>query len=139
MSEQTAQPRFTMALFSLFAAVGLAWATVGLFSVLSYLVTRRTREIGVRMALGAQRGDVLRLVLKDGGRLAGLGIVIGVVASLGVARFVGSQVDLFHVNPLDPVSFVTVIVLLGLVALAACWFPAHRAASVNPTEALRSE
>ncbi len=139
MKDQTAQPRFTMALFSLFAVVGLALATVGLFSVLSYLVSRRTREIGIRMALGAQRHQVLGLVLKDGGRLAGLGILIGIIASLGVARFVGSQVDLYHVKAIDPVSFVTVIVVLGTVALLACWLPARRAASVNPNEALRSE
>ena len=139
MKEQTAQPRFTMALFSLFAAVGLALATVGLFSVLSYLVSRRTREIGIRMALGAQRHQVLGLVLRDGGRLAGLGILIGTVASLGVARFVGSQVGLYHVKAIDPVSFVSVIVMLGSVALLACWLPARRAASVNPNEALRSE
>ncbi len=139
MKEQTAQPRFTMALFSLFAAVGLALATVGLFSVLSYLVSRRTREIGIRMALGAQRHQVLGLVLKDGGRLAGLGILIGTIASLGVAQLIGSQVDLYHVKAIDPVSFVTVIVVLGTVALLACWLPARRAASVNPNEALRSE
>jgi putative ABC transport system permease protein len=139
MMEQRLQPRFTMALFSLFAGVGLALATVGLFSVLSYLVTLRTREIGVRMALGAQRADVLGLVLKDGGLLAGLGIVIGAIASIGAARFVGSRVELFQVNSIDPVCFAVVILVLSVVALAACWFPARRAASVNPTEALRSE
>ncbi|HTH49174.1 MAG TPA: ABC transporter permease [Candidatus Limnocylindria bacterium] len=139
LADQTAQPRFTMTVFSLFAAVGLTLATVGLFSVLSYLVTRRTREIGIRMALGAQRRDVLGLVLKDGGRLAGLGILLGTIASLGVARLIGSLVDLYHVKAIDPVSFVTVIVVLGTVALLACWLPARRAASVNPNEALRSE
>jgi putative ABC transport system permease protein len=139
MAEQKLQPRFTMALFSLFAAVGLALATVGLFSVLSYLVTRRTREIGVRMALGAQRLDVLRLVLKDGVRLAGLGILIGTAASIGAARLLGSRVALYKMDALDPLSFTLVIVLLALVALAACWFPARRAASVNPMEALRTE
>ncbi|MBN9693072.1 MAG: ABC transporter permease [Verrucomicrobia bacterium] len=139
LMEQRAQPRFAMTLFSLFAAVGLALATVGLFSVLSYLVTRRTREIGVRMALGAQPGDVLALVLKDGGRLAGLGILIGTIASLGAARVVGSQVELFQVTSTDPVAFVAVIALLGFVALAACWLPARRAAGVDPMVALRSE
>jgi ABC-type antimicrobial peptide transport system permease subunit len=107
--------------------------------VLSYLVAQRTREIGVRMALGAQRSDVLGLVLKDGGRLAGLGILIGTIASLGAVRLVVSQVGLFNVNGLDLVSFVTVVSLLTAVALAACWIPARRAASINPTEALRSE
>lgn len=139
LTEQRAQPRFTMTLFSLFAAVGLALATVGLFSVLSYLVTRRTREIGVRMALGARRGDVLGLILKDGGRLAGLGILVGTIASIGAARVVGSQVELFNVTSTDPVSFVAVIALLGFVAMAACWLPARRAARVDPMVALRTE
>jgi predicted permease len=139
LSQQTAQPRFMMALFSLFAAVGLTLATVGLFSVLSYLVARRSREIGVRMALGAQRADVLKLVLKDGGRLAALGIFVGTLGSLAAVRLVGSQVDLFQVGSIDPVSFGAVIALLAVVALAACWFPARRAASVNPAEALRGE
>ncbi len=137
--DQTVQPRFTMTLFSLFAAVGLALAAAGLFSVLSYLVTRRTREIGVRMALGAQRSDVLKLALKDGGRLAGLGLAIGVVVGLGAARYLGSQIDLYQVSPTDPVSFIGVVLSLGFVAFLASWFPARRAASVNPVEALRSE
>jgi putative ABC transport system permease protein len=139
MAQESAQPRFTMALFSLFAVAGLALATVGLFSVLSYLVTCRTREIGVRMALGAQRGDVLRLVLKDGSALAGLGILVGTIASVGVVRFVGSQMELFKINSLDPVSFAVVISLLSAVALAACWLPARRAARVDPMIALRHE
>lgn len=139
LAQEAAQPRFTMALFTLFAAVGLALATVGLFSVLSYLVTCRTREIGVRMALGAQRGDVLRLILKDGGGLAGLGILLGTIASLGVAHFVASQMELFKTNSTDPVSFAVVIALLSAVALAACWLPARRAARVDPMIALRHE
>jgi putative ABC transport system permease protein len=139
ISEQTAQPRFTMALFTLFAAVGLALSTVGLFSVLSFLVSRRTREIGVRMAMGAQRGDVIRLVLKGGGRLAGLGILVGTFASVGAARIVRSQMDLFQINSIDPVSFGAVIVLLSLVAMLACWLPARRAAKVDPMVSLRHE
>jgi putative ABC transport system permease protein len=134
---QTVQPRFTMALFGLFAAVGLILAAAGLFSVLSYLVTRRTREIGVRMALGAQWGDVVTLVLKDGGRMVGLGILVGMAAAAGAARIVASQVDLFRVTFGDPVSFIVVILLLSLVALLACWLPARRAARVDPMEALR--
>jgi ABC-type antimicrobial peptide transport system permease subunit len=139
MAQERAQPRFTMALFTLFGAVGLVLAMVGLFSVLSYLVTCRTREIGVRMALGAQRGDVLRLILKHGGGLAALGILVGTLASLGVARFVGSQLELFKINSLDPFSFAVVIALLSAVALAACWLPARRAARVDPMVALRHE
>jgi putative ABC transport system permease protein len=139
MAEQRLQPRFTMALFSLFAGLGLVLATVGLFSVVAYLVTRRTREIGVRMALGAQRGDVLRLVLMDGGRLASLGIVLGAVSSVGATRLLGSRVTLFGVDGFDPWSFAIVIGLLVLVTLTACWLPARRAARVDPMEALRSE
>jgi ABC-type antimicrobial peptide transport system permease subunit len=139
IAEQSAQPKFTMALFTFFAAVGLALATVGLFSVLSFLVSRRTREIGVRMALGAQRGDVMRLVLKDGGRLAGLGILLGTIASVGAARVVRSQVDLFQINSIDPVSFGAVILLLCLVALLASLLPARRAAKVDPMVSLRHE
>ena len=139
IEQQSQQPRFTMALFTLFAVAGLALATVGLFSVLSYLVTCRTREIGVRMALGAQRGDVLSLILKDGGGLAGLGILVGTIASVGVARFVASQMELFKINSLDPVSFAVVVAVLSAVALAACWLPARRAARVDPMIALRHE
>ena len=139
ISEQTAQPKFTMALFALFAAVGLALAMVGLFSVLSFLVSRRTREIGVRMALGAQRGDVMRLVLKDGSRLALMGIVVGAVASVGATRVVGSGIDLYQVNPTDPISFGSVIVLLSVVAMLACWLPARRAAKMEPMVSLRHE
>jgi putative ABC transport system permease protein len=139
ISEQTAQPKFTMALFTFFAAVGLVLAAVGLFSVLSFLVSRRTREIGVRMALGAQRNDVMRLILKDGGRLAGWGILVGTIASVGAARIVGSEVDLFQIDSTDPVSFAAVAGLLGLVAMLACWLPARRAANVDPMVALRNE
>src|SRR5207249_7059619 len=99
---RTAQPRFTMALFSLFAALGLALAMAGIYSVLSYLVSMRTREIGVRMALGAQQVDILRLILRTGGRLVGVGIVIGILASLGTARLLGSQLELFQVKTSDP-------------------------------------
>ncbi|HXT38990.1 MAG TPA: ABC transporter permease [Candidatus Angelobacter sp.] len=136
---RTAQPRFIMALFSLFAALGLALALAGIYSVLSYLVTRRTHEIGVRMALGARRGDVLRLIFKTGGRLVGLGLVVGVIASFGVARMLGSQIELFQVRAADPVSFLGVMLLLGAVAMVACYIPARRATKVDPMNALRYE
>ena len=139
VQSETIQPRFTMALFSLFAGFGLTLSALGIYSVISYLVTRRTREIGVRMALGAQRRDVLAMILKDGGRLAGLGILVGTIASVVAARLVASQVELFNVRSIDPVSFLSVIVLLSLVAVVACWLPARRAARVEPMEALRSD
>ncbi len=139
MRDQTVQPRFTMALFSLFAAFGLALATAGIYSVLSYLVSQRTREIGVRMALGAQRSDVLGLILKDGGRLALLGILIGTLGSLAAARLLASQIELFGVAATDLVSFLGVVLLLGLVCAVACWLPARRATKVDPMTALRYE
>ena len=139
LGSRTAQPRFIMALFSLFAALGLALAMAGIYSVLSYLVSRRTREIGVRMALGAQRADVLCLIFRTGGRLVGVGIVLGTLASFGAARFLRSQLELFQVTAADPVSFSGVVTLLGAVAAAACYLAARRATKVDPMEALRYE
>ena len=139
VGSRTAQPRFIMTLFSLFAALGLAMAMAGIYSVLSYLVSRRTHEIGVRMALGAQRADVLRLVFKTGGRLVAAGMVLGILASLGTSSLLGSQLELFRVRSADPLSFLGVFVLLVVVALAACFIPARRAAEVDPMEALRYE
>jgi putative ABC transport system permease protein len=136
---QTVQPRFTMVLFSLFAALGLALAAAGIYSVLSYAVSRQTHEIGVRMALGAGRMDVLRLIFKTGARLVGPGIVLGILASLGTARLLGSQIELFRVTPTDPLSFLGVVVVLGGVAVAACGIPARRAATTDPMKALRYE
>src|SRR5256884_279154 len=136
---RTAQPRFLVALFSVFAALGLALALAGLYSVLSYIVSHRTREIGVRMALGAQRADVLRLIMQTGASFVGVGIVVGTLASIGVARLLASQLDLFRVTATDPVSFSVVIALLSVVAVAACYIPARRATRVDPIEALRYE
>ena len=136
---RTAQPRFIMALFSLFAALGLALAMAGIFSVLSYLVSMRTREIGVRMALGARPRDILSLIFRAGGRLVGVGLVVGILASLGVTRLLGSQLELFRARTFDPVSFLGVAVLLVVVAAAACFIPARRAAKVDPMVALRQD
>jgi putative ABC transport system permease protein len=137
LGSQTVQPRFTMALFSLFAALGLALAAAGIYSVLSFHVTRRTHEIGVRMALGARRNDVLALMFGMGGRLVTIGIALGVLVSLAAMRLLRSQ--LFGVQPTDPLAYVVVAVLLSAVALAACYVPARRAASVDPMIALRHE
>ncbi len=134
---RTAQPRFTMALFSLFGALGLALAMAGIYSVLSYLVSMRIREIGVRLALGAQRADILRLILRTGAKLVGVGIVIGIIASAATARLLGSQMELFQVTPSDPVSFLGVVVLLSVIALMACLIPGRRATHVDPMTALR--
>ena len=137
MEDFTVQPRFTMILFSLFGFIGLALAAAGIYSVLSYSVAQRTREIGVRMALGAQQWDVLRLVLKDGGWLAVPGILAGGLAGFGAARVVASQIELFKVGPSDLISLLGVAFLLLCVSAAACWLPARRASRIDPLHALR--
>ena len=128
-----------MALFSLFAVLGLGLALAGVYSVLSYLVSLRTRELGVRIALGAQPGDILRLILRTGGKLVAVGMVIGALASLAAARLVGSELNLFQVTNTDPLSFLGVAVLLSVVAAAACFIPARRATKVDPMEAIRHD
>jgi putative ABC transport system permease protein len=131
------QPRFTMALFSVFGAIGLALAAAGLYSLLSFSVSRRIHEIGIRMALGARRGDILGLMLSMGGRLVAIGVAIGIPMSLFSARLL--QDLLFGITPADPPTYLGVAVLLGLVALAACYVPARRAAHVDPMIALRHD
>ena len=135
--QEVSQQRFTMALFSAFAALGLTLAAAGIYSVLSFHVTRRTHELGVRMALGARRRQVLGLMLAMGGRLVLMGFAIGVAASFASTRLLRSQ--LFGVQPADPVAYAAVVVVLGLVAFVACYIPARRAAGVDPMVALRQE
>jgi len=137
LDQEVIQPRFTMALFSAFAALGVALAAAGIYSVLSFHVTRRTHELGVRMALGAPRRHVLGLMLTMGGRLVLIGLALGVAASLASTRLLRSQ--LFGVQSADPVAYVGVAVVLGLVALVACYIPARRAAGVDPMVALRQD
>jgi predicted permease len=137
MDQQVIQPRFTMVLFSTFAALGLALAAAGIYSVLSFHVTRRTQELGVRMALGAPRRHVLNLLLNMGGRLVLTGLIVGVVASIASTRLLRSQ--LFGVHPVDPVAYVSVVVVVTIAAFVACYIPARRAAAVDPIIALRQE
>jgi putative ABC transport system permease protein len=137
LGQDVVQPRFTMALFGAFAALGLALAAAGIYSVLSFHVTRRTQELGVRMALGAPRRHVLGLMLTMGGRLVLMGLIVGVAASLASTRLLRSQ--LFGVEPADPLSYVAVALVLGLVAFVACYIPARRAAGVDPMVALRQD
>jgi putative ABC transport system permease protein len=124
-------------MFTAFAAIALVLAAVGVYGVIAYSVSQRTREIGVRVALGAQRSNVLRLILGDGAVLAAVGIGLGLIGALGVTRFLRAM--LFGVSPFDPVSFVAVAAVLSAIAFLASYVPARRAARVDPIEALRQE
>jgi predicted permease len=137
VADSLAARRFSMILFGVFAALALALACVGIYGVISYLVGQRTNEIGVRIALGAQRADVLRLILGEGTRMALLGVVIGIVAALGLTRLMSNQ--LFGVTAQDPLTFGGVALSLVTVAIAACYVPARRAMRVDPIVALRHE
>jgi putative ABC transport system permease protein len=135
--EATGQPRFQAALLGLFAVVALVLAAVGIYGVMSYLVTEREREIGIRMALGAEAGDVLKLVVGQGMKLAIVGVLIGLGGALALTRLM--QTLLFGVNPTDPPTFIAITLLLTAVALLACWLPARRATTLDPMIALRYE
>jgi putative ABC transport system permease protein len=132
-----AGPRFGFFLLGIFASIGLILVTIGVYSVLAYTAARRTHEIGIRMALGAERGDVLKLVINMGLRLVILGVAIGLAASFGVGRIVATQ--LWGVSPYDPLTLTAVPLLLLITGLIACWVPARRAARVDPLVALRYE
>jgi putative ABC transport system permease protein len=137
LSETVAQPRLQTGLLSLFAGLALLLAAIGLYGVLSYAVTQRRREIGVRMALGAGKPHVISLVVGQGMKLALLGVVIGIVAALALTRVIGSL--LYGVKPTDPATFAVVSLLLIAIALLACWLPARQATKLDPMEALRHE
>jgi predicted permease len=132
-----AEPRFSLILLSVFASVGLVLVAIGVYSVIAYTVSQQIHEIGIRMALGAQRADVLRLILRVTLRLVVVGVVLGLLGSLGVMKVLASQV--WGVSPRDPVTLVTVVAAMSLAALAASYFPARRAMRVNPVVALRGE
>jgi putative ABC transport system permease protein len=131
------QPRFTLILLSLFGAVGLTLVSIGVYGVVSYTVSRRTHEIGIRIALGAQGGHVLRIVLTSGMRLVAAGTVAGLALSFAVVKLLGSQI--WGVPENDPVTLSLVVVLMMVVGMAACWSPARRASGVDPVIALRHE
>lgn len=137
LSTALAQPRFAMVLLASFAAIALTLAIVGIYGVLTYAVSRRTREIGIRMALGAEKGQVVGMMVRQGMAMAVAGVAVGT----GVAWFLtGSMSGLLHgVAPQGPMTFVTVPTLFTAVALAACWVPAARASRVRASTALRYE
>jgi putative ABC transport system permease protein len=146
-----AQERLYARLLGFFGALALALAAIGLSGVLAYSVAQRTNEIGVRMALGAQISDVLRLVIWQGMKLVLVGLVVGGFGAYGLKRLLASQYfseeawqrevadQLYGINGADPVAFSLIALLLLLVALIACYLPAHRAAQVDPLDALRHE
>jgi ABC-type antimicrobial peptide transport system permease subunit len=137
VGKSTEVASFNAILLALFASLSLLLAAVGLFGVLSYIVAQRTGEIGVRMALGAQREHVLRLMLADGLRPAIIGLVLGMIASGGITRLIASL--LYGTQPLDPLVYLLVAIALLAVAAVACLIPAWRASQLDPIEALRTE
>jgi len=137
LADSLSRARFTMLLLGIFAAVALLLAAVGIYGLIAYSVTQRTQELGIRIALGAQRRDVLRLVLGQGTRLTLLGLALGIAAALGITRLLASL--LFGISATDPLTFAGVAALLAFVALLACFIPARRATRVDPIVALRYE
>ena len=137
ISDSLNTQRFAMILLGIFAGLALLLASIGIYGVISYVVGQRTREIGIRMALGAERVTVLKMVLLQAGRMVVWGLGAGLVAAVALTRLMSTM--LFGVSPMDPVTLLGVTVLLALVALMACYWPARRATRVDPTVALRYE
>jgi len=136
-SNSLAERRFQMLLLSIFAAMALVIASVGIYGVISYGVNQRTYEIGIRMALGAQSGDVMKMVIWRGLSLALIGVTLGLAAALALTRVMKNM--LFEVKPNDPVTFALIALLLVVIALIASYIPARRATKVDPLQALRHE
>jgi predicted permease len=139
IADSLASRRFSMILLSVFAGIALLLASVGMYGVISYVVSQRTQEIGIRMALGADRRDVLRWVVGQGGRLAMIGAVAGLMAALALTQVMAHSALLYGVHAYDPWTMACVTALLILVALGACYVPARRATQVDPMKALRAE
>ena len=137
MSATVAQPRFRTWLIAIFAGLAALLAAVGIYGVMSYSVTQRTSEIGIRVTLGAQPTDVFRIVVGEGLRFAMIGVTVGLVSGLILTRLL--QSFLYGISASDPLTFAAVTLLLLAVALAACYFPARRATRVDPIVALRYE
>jgi putative ABC transport system permease protein len=137
ISRSVWQPRLYAILFGIFAVVALVLASVGIYGVMAYSVAQRTHEMGIRMALGAQKRDVLRLVIGQGMMLASIGVAVGVIGALALTRLMKTL--LFNMSATDPMTFVTLALVLTAVALLACYLPARRATKVDPMIALRYE
>jgi ABC-type antimicrobial peptide transport system permease subunit len=137
VSESVARQSFTTTLLNLFAGIALLLAAIGIYGLMSYSVGQQTQEIGIRMALGAGRREMLKLVLAQGFKLAAIGVMLGLLIAFGLTRVLASL--LFGVKASDPMTFIAVAVILTGVALAATYFPARRAAGVDPVEALRCQ
>ena len=137
VAELLARPRFNLVLLSIFAGIGLLLAGIGIYGVISYSVGMRTREIGVRMALGAMPSDIRRAVIWEALAVTGIGTALGLAGAMALAQVMGSLV--FEISPSDPVTFAAVVVVLAASALLAAWLPARRAMSVDPMVALRAE
>jgi ABC-type antimicrobial peptide transport system permease subunit len=137
VKQSLTQPQLYLTLFSLFALLALLLAAIGLYGLIAYSVAQRTREFGIRFALGAQIGDVLRLVLGQGARLTAFGLVLGLLGAAGVARLM--QTLLFHTAAYDPVVFGGVVFVLAVIGLLAALLPALRATKADPVTALRAE
>jgi len=137
LDEDTSQRRFESFVMSIFASVALVLASIGLFGVLSSLVSQRTQEIGIRMALGAQTKDVLGMVLGEGLRMVVLGVIVGVGGGIALSRYLSSL--FFGVSPASPTTYIEVALVMTGIALVACLLPAWRAIRVNPMVALRYE
>ena len=135
IDDSLASQRLTMTLLGVFAGLALILASIGLYGVMALIVTQRTRELGIRFALGASRGDVLRLVLGQGAVLVGIGLAAGLLGAFVASRALRSV--LYNVAPLDPAALISALLTLSLVALIACFLPARRASRVDPIEALR--
>jgi predicted permease len=137
ISEAVATPASTMSLFVTFAGLALVLGIVGIYGVLAFLVSRRTREIGIRIALGASRGDVLLLVMREGAKFSAIGIALGLAGAFGVTRWLSSE--LYGVTAVDPLTYVAVAIVMAVVTMLACYVPARRAMRVDPMVALRYE
>jgi predicted permease len=137
VEQSLARQSFNMVLLTIFGGVALLLAAIGIYGLMSYSVEQATHDIGVRLALGAGRREILTLVLGRGMRLAGLGLAIGVASAIGAVRVLARL--LFGVRPLDPIAFAVVVSALGVIALLACYLPARRAMAVDPIVALRQE